>query len=272
MNADLVCAACLQAAFDIGVVPEPLQDLYVGDSIFAVGTDCHFFAVGGIPADRTGNRQSIFLYVSQDDRPVSAHNGMIGQLQSYTAMGGVIFADDDTAGGILVDPVDYARPEYAVDSGKAVAAVKKNGIDKSAGIMSCSRMDDHILWLIDDQNIIVFIEDIQRNVLGKYIRQHPHGKKDRYRLTFDGTGAGLDGFLSHPYTSLFNQLFEIAPGLSGNSGCQDLVDPFSCIPGRDNERKAVSGETASAARSSPSVRESEPVTGSQPPWQLLFDQ
>ena len=38
-------------------------------------------------------------------------------------------------------------------------------VHKSAAVMSGSRMNDHSLWFVDDQDILVLIQDVKRDIL-----------------------------------------------------------------------------------------------------------
>ena len=94
-------------------------------------------------------------------------------------MGGIIFTDDDGAGRILIDSVDDSGAQHAVDAGKLSPTVIQYGVDKGMAVMPGCRMDDHILWLVDNQNVAVLIENVQRDVFRLDIRLLRFGQQER---------------------------------------------------------------------------------------------
>ena len=85
----------------------------------------------------------------------------------------IIFTDQKCTGGILVDTVDNSRTENTVDAGKRSLTVIKHSIDQRAGVMTGGRMHYHSLWLVHDEQIVVLIEDVERNIFrfgGKFFR------------------------------------------------------------------------------------------------------
>ena len=54
-------------------------------------------------------------------------------------MGAVVLGDDQQAAGVLVEPVDDARPLHAADARQAVAAMGDQRVDQRAGLMAGGR-------------------------------------------------------------------------------------------------------------------------------------
>ena len=79
-------------------------------------------------------------------------------------MGVVILGDHQQSAGILVDAMDDSRTDNAVDGRKPVFAVKHDRIDQRPRIVSYCRMDYHSLGFVHNQNIVIFIEDVQRDI------------------------------------------------------------------------------------------------------------
>ena len=119
---------------------------------------------------------------------------MLGELLRDTPVGSIIFADNDTAGGVLVDAVDDPGTKNAVDPGQTPLAMIHDRVDKGTGVMTGGRVNDHILGLIDHQDVIVLIQDVQRNIFRENIGEHPDRQKNIDRLpSFDGR-TGLNSF------------------------------------------------------------------------------
>ena len=80
-------------------------------------------------------------------------------------MRGVGLGDDDQPGGVLVEPVDDARPLHAADARQRLAAMADQRIDQRAVGMAGRRMDDEPRRLVDDDEMLVLEDDVERNVL-----------------------------------------------------------------------------------------------------------
>jgi hypothetical protein len=87
------------------------------------------------------------------------------QLCGNVPVGCIILAYDKGACCILIDPVDDTRPDLAVDPGKAVPAVIHDRVHKRTFRMSRGRVDSHAFGLINNQNIVVLIKNIERDIL-----------------------------------------------------------------------------------------------------------
>jgi len=70
--------------------------------------------------------------------------------------------DDHESRGAFVEAVHDPR---AVAPGFIVVIIERatseEGIDQCAGTVSCCRMDDHPCRLVNDQQVIVFVHDIE---------------------------------------------------------------------------------------------------------------
>ena len=53
----------------------------------------------------------------------------------------------------IIDTMNYTGTKYTVYGGKIVLAMIHYAVDKSSGIISGSRMDNHALRLIDNENV-----------------------------------------------------------------------------------------------------------------------
>lgn len=71
-------------------------------------------------------------------------------------MGKIVFGNRQKPAGILVDPVDDARPLHPADAGKIIAAVIKQRIDQRSVIYARRRVNGHSRRLVDDDQVVVF--------------------------------------------------------------------------------------------------------------------
>ncbi len=161
--------------------------------VYAYG---HIYSVGGEFGATVNDREVLFFYCT------------FFELCGDFPLRGVIFCYDHDAGGISVEAVDDSRPELSESAGEIVA-VKGQGVDQRAvGIAACG-MDDHISLFVEDDYIVVFVDDIERNFFGEnlfrgqfrqcqvYAVVGAELEAGFYGVSVDGDGAGTDDFLDH---------------------------------------------------------------------------
>ena len=104
-----------------------------------------------------------------DERQISpfqtALPAMVGEGVSKIAVGLVVFCDDHDAGCVLVEAVDNARPFDPANAGEGVAAMMDERVDQRAGPIAIAGMHDKSGRLVDDDHVLVFKQDVERDVL-----------------------------------------------------------------------------------------------------------
>jgi len=115
-------------------------------------------------------------------REFAAHNRIVnllhlpfGELRGKRDVGFVVFGDDETTAGVLVEPVDDAGPGDAADAAERTLAVMEQGVDERVFLMSGTGMYDESGG---------FVQHKQRLVLKK------NGERDFLRLGFGGYCSG----------------------------------------------------------------------------------
>ena len=81
-------------------------------------------------------------------------------------MGQVIFGHGQKAGGVFVNAVDDTRAQDAVDAGQALPLGVEQAVDQCIVGVSGGGMHHQPLGLVDDQQIVVLVDDIQRHFGG----------------------------------------------------------------------------------------------------------
>ena len=140
-----------------------------------------------------------------DEREVAALEIVRVKLHLQRHQRRLVLGHDHDARGVLVEPVHDARPPLAADADERVAAVMQERVDQRARLVRRRRMHDHARRLVDDDEVRVFVDDRERNVLGAIFdgdrrrrRQHdalvrPHLARRRAHLAAgDGDLALLD--------------------------------------------------------------------------------
>ena len=104
------------------------------------------------------------------------------ELLRETLMRGIGFGDDEQARGVLVQSMHDAGPLDAANAGKTASAMGDERINERPGSMSGRRMHDEPRRLIYHDQIIVFIDDGERNVLAPNVRFF--GRRQANRVGF----------------------------------------------------------------------------------------
>ena len=117
VDPDLVGAAGLQAALEMGIAGKTFQDRPVGDRLPATqAVHGHLLAVAVMPPDGGAYGARVLLKAAHRHRLVLPVEGVVLKLPGQGQVGEVALGGDDKAGGVPVDAVDDARAQFPVDS------------------------------------------------------------------------------------------------------------------------------------------------------------
>ena len=129
--------------------------------------DRHAVARYGIAVDRLVDNAVRPVGRAPDKSPIATLKApapaVIGELRGQRPMGPIVLRYDHQAGGVFVEPVHDAGTPHAADAGQALPAMGDQRIDQRAGPMAGRRMDHKAAGLIDDDDIVVLIDDIERD-------------------------------------------------------------------------------------------------------------
>ncbi len=170
VDADLVGAAGVEVAEDEGGFGGVIggEGLVIGDGGFASRGiyDGHFLAVYRVTADM-GEDGVFFLSGDAvgDGEVELFHGGSLGKLGGEGLVGDVGFRDDEAAGGVLVEAVDDAGALDAADAGELAFAMVEEGVDEGAVGVAGRGVDDNAMLLVEHEDVVVFVKDIERDVL-----------------------------------------------------------------------------------------------------------
>ena len=87
----------------------------------------------------------------------------------------IVFGHDEASTRIFIEPVDDAWPCFASDSGQGGAMVKQSVNERVFGVAG-SRMNNKAGRLVQDDEVIVFEQDVERDVF------RPESNRPRGRL------------------------------------------------------------------------------------------
>ena len=235
VHADLVRAARLQAAFHDRDEAVALQDLPVGDGPFPllrIIIDAEAQPVVRVPADGAGNGSLILRQIAPDHGRIDPVDGVDEELVREVRLGGRILGHDQKAARVLVDAVhQHAHPFVALFRSLGDPQIVGQGIDERPVVVPVSRMDHHSGGFVHDQHVLVLIDDIQGNVLGKDFHAPAlvgHHELDDVAGADDG--IGLRRLVVHEDIAQFDGLLDPVPGRPFLVGGDELVHPEGGLP------------------------------------------
>ncbi len=93
-------------------------------------------------------------------------------------MGALVLCQQDQAGGLFVQAMDDARPLLAADP-LNIRLITQHGIHERPGSVSRGRMHHHASRFIDNDQVLIFEDDIEGDILRD--QAHRRGWRDSYR-------------------------------------------------------------------------------------------
>ncbi len=236
VDANLVLAAGVGAALDRGVgVGSRARAEVVQGAVGGLGRagvaarrrhDGHFLPVARVAADRRVDERLRRLEAAVDQGQIDLGHGAVLELVLQIPKGVIVLGGDDEAAGVLVQPVDDARPPLAADA-LQVGAVGQQGVDQRAAFVAQRRMDDHAGRFVDDDQVAVFVAHVQRDVLGldDGLDHRRHGGHQPLAALDAVAGAGA--LAVHRDQSLADEPLPLHPRQIGQGGRQGAVEAFA---------------------------------------------
>src|SRR5215831_241939 len=245
MHPDLVGAAGLQSAskqsghrFSISTV-ETIESLPMSDGRAAVLA--HRLLVTGmrVAAQRCVDDALWTAGRPPNERKITALEGtfgLFGKLPAERSMGVVRLRHHQQPGSVLVEAVNDARPFDPADARKAGTALCDEGVDQGAGSVSGSRMNDQALRLVDDNDRVVFVDDLERDRFAFRLGLLGGRKRHRnYVSGFDARSRIADCVRRNFDFAGFDQGLEARTRQSRDVSGEDTVEPQACFVGGNGD-------------------------------------
>lgn len=126
--------------------------------------DCHALAVAGVAPDGAGDVTGWRKQAPPDKGDVLPGDAAGGERRRESDVGLVGLGNDHQTAGILVEAVNDAGACLSADAGKGVPAVGQQCMDEGSTGMTGARVDHESGRLVDDEQVLVLMDDDQRNV------------------------------------------------------------------------------------------------------------
>ena len=141
-----------------------------------------------------------------------------------------VFRDDEDPRRILVDAVYESGPHVAVLEQRQVFEVVGQRVDQRARIVAVTRVYDHSGGFVDDDQVVVLVADVERNVFGNdfdfanRVGHHDRNPVERFDFVTrfywravdeDGSGVGsrLDAVARSAFHAVGKELVDAQQGL-----------------------------------------------------------
>jgi hypothetical protein len=147
----------------------------------------------------------------------------------------VVLGDHQQAGSVLVEPVHDARPLDPADAGKAFAAMSDQRVNQGPRFMPRAGMHHQAIRLVDDDQVVVLIDDIKRDILALRLRgdRRRHVDCDRIPAT-DMISGVADGGVLHGHLAVEDQRFQPRARQVGQARREHAVEPGRSLAAFDD--------------------------------------
>ena len=188
VHPDLVRPPGFEPAFHLGkggaiVWPEAGKPAHMGYRVAGVGPvgNGHFQPVVGIAGQGRVDRELRAGPAPHKGRvePLQIVGlAVIGELCGEVLVGGIGLGHHHHAGRVLVQPVNDAGAFHTANAGQALAAVKQERIDQRAGRVAGAWMHHQTCRLVDDDEVGVLVQDVERDVFRLWLRFFSFGNRE----------------------------------------------------------------------------------------------
>ena len=229
VNANLVGAAGVEHDLDKGGGAEAFEHAETGAcfATFAGIGDGHGAAMGWMARDRGLDFTGSFWEFAAENGVINLFHRAIAELVGKAEVRDIVFGNDQTAAGILVDTMNDAGARVTGDAAELAGAVVEQRVNESMLVIPGARVNDKIRWLIDDEEVAVFKENIERNFLGDQFEFFGFRPMNMDDVPCFWRVGGFDLAVVDFDVACINELLESSPGDGGELGAKVIVEPFT---------------------------------------------
>ncbi len=139
-------------------------------------------------------------------------------------LGHVVLGDDHDTGGIAVEAMDDSGAELAEPAGELFGIVRE-GVDQGAVLVAPGGMDDQVGRLIEDDQIVIFVDHVEGDVFGLDLLLLGLGEHELDHVAVAELEAGFDGLTVDLDGSGLDGILDEMPAEVAETAVQVLVDP-----------------------------------------------
>ena len=227
MDADLVGATGVELGLDECRAREPFKPGPGCACVLSTGDDGHAFAVGGVPRDGGAEFTRGGFEITAQDRLIEFFNEPHLELGVQPGVGAVILGNDETARRTEVETMDDAWTFNASDSAEFARAVVEQGVDEGSVVMTGGGVHDQFCRLVEDDEIRVLVQDVERDVLGDEFRGPRRGPEEGDDIAGTRRLGGFDEGAVDLDAAFEDEALDGGAGNVFEESCQMTVQAFA---------------------------------------------
>jgi len=199
----------------------------------------HPFPVSGVPSHGKIDDALVPSHVAVDEGAVYFPDLPLPELIRQSFVGGVVFGDHHDPRRPLVEPVNNPGAKDTSDPGQIPQTVQK-GVDEGTPDVAGRGMDDHAGRLHHNSNVLILIEDPEREVFGDKPFFDGRGMDETDGLAGRKLTAGLRFPAPDLHQTPIDQLLDPGTGERRDTGGEKNIQPrpglrrghkkFKCLP------------------------------------------
>ena len=207
----------------------------MGDGVLALvaalGVNGHLEAIALIAAYIADDGALGAVEAPPDEGAVGALGGLLKELTREMRLRLGALGHDEQPTRILVDAVHEPQAWVLGVVVRVVLEVIGQGVDERPRIYARGRVHDHAARLVDDDNVHILIEDIQRDVLCTDLNRLCRRDGTRYDLAATQLKIRLAPLSVHRYVSLCDEALCVAAREGRQLPHEEYIQPFPCLIG-----------------------------------------
>ena len=164
------------------------------------------------------------------------------ELDRQPVMGLIVPGHENRAAGVAVQSMHDARPQRPAAAAEAGAKVELQRTDKRSRPVSAGRMHDHPRRLVDDDQVLVFEEDLQGNLFRPRGLAGNFRQNDPHPLPRANAIGRLSAVLVDAHAAGRNHAPQMAPAVIVKVQGKQNVQPLAGLTFVDDELDRLVGE------------------------------
>ena len=200
----LVRAAGFETALYQAYIIQSFQNGIMSNSMFsfiAIGVNFHLHTFAGIAADVAGYGAFVLLQVAPNQCNIFTFDGAVEKLFGKVRKCVFGFAKDNESAGAFIQTVYQAGAKLFL-SFRQTFKVPENRIDEGSTWITEAGMHNDLGRFVDDNDVVIFIHHINRNVFGnQVVVLGVFGHDEQDIIIGPDLITGFNGFAVHLYAS-----------------------------------------------------------------------
>ncbi len=177
-------------------------------------------------ATEEGGEPSPFVRLAVDQRQIDFPHQSRLECGLQRQQGALVLRYHQTAGGVLVQPMNQTRTEPPADPGQVPNPMKQR-IDQRARAVARARVDHHPGLLVEDEQITILVKDLQWQILGGDIGRRGSRHRQLDALATSQAPRGLRRLSVNPCQPRVDQRLQAGSGEIWKRRRQVLVEALA---------------------------------------------